>query len=126
MKQDEYPGGGALVAGHIAHPVGETVQFRATRGRSSQIGQALVGDHARGRVHAQYAILEALEAERDYMRILRQRVGQLLAEGSETESGVRRAARFMVERRGSDLGGRRQDLDNARRVWTEEQESPPS
>jgi glyoxylase-like metal-dependent hydrolase (beta-lactamase superfamily II) len=72
------------------------------------------------------AILEALAAERDYMRILRQQVGQLVAEGCETESGVRRAARFMVERRGSDLGGRRQDLDNARRVWTEEQASPPS
>jgi len=68
----------------------------------------------------QDAILEALDEERDYMRALRQTVRGLVADGCETESGVRRAARSMVERRGSDLGGRRQDLDNARRIWIEE------
>ncbi|HIF41738.1 MAG TPA: MBL fold metallo-hydrolase [Planctomycetes bacterium] len=72
------------------------------------------------------AILEALAAERDYMRVLRDQVQQLAAVGVDAERGTRQAARFMVGRRGTDLGGRRQDIDNARRVWAEEAESRPS
>ena len=72
------------------------------------------------------AILEALAAEREYMCVLREQVRHLIAEGIETWPGVRSAAKFMVTRRGSDLGGRRQDLDNARRIWAEEAEGPPS
>ena len=72
------------------------------------------------------AILEALAAEREYMCVLREQVRHLIAEGIETWPGVRSAAKFMVTCRGSDLGGRRQDLDNARRIWAEEAEGPPS
>jgi hypothetical protein len=72
------------------------------------------------------AILEALAAERDYMRVLRNQVQQLAAVGVDAEIGTRQAARFMVARRGSDLSGRRQDIDNARRMWAEEAESPSS
>jgi glyoxylase-like metal-dependent hydrolase (beta-lactamase superfamily II) len=72
------------------------------------------------------AILEALAAERDYMRVLRDQVQQLAAVGVDAEIGMRQAARFMVARRGSDLSGRRQDIDNARRMWAEEAESQPS
>ncbi len=68
----------------------------------------------------QEAILAALAEERDYMSLMRALIREQVATGTEQEPAVRRVAKAMVKRRGSDLGGRRQDIDNARRIWDEE------
>ena len=65
-------------------------------------------------------ILAAIDEESTYMQVLRQEVRQVQRLEHSEEQGIRKVARVMVERRGSDLGGRRQDQDNARRVWVEE------
>ncbi|MEE8467892.1 MAG: MBL fold metallo-hydrolase [Planctomycetota bacterium] len=70
-----------------------------------------------GREH----LLEALDAERDYFLHLRAEVRAAIERGLDDEGCAREAARQAARRRGVDLGGRaRQDLDNARRVLTEE------
>jgi len=67
------------------------------------------------------ALLQALGEERDYFLHLRAEVRAGIERGLDDESCAREAARQAARRRGVDLGGRaRQDLDNARRVLSEE------
>lgn len=66
------------------------------------------------------AVLEAIEADVSYFRVLRGEVERLAAAGTGKDDLLRDCARFMRERRGVDLGLRaRQDMDNARRVLAE-------
>jgi len=65
----------------------------------------------------------ALARDREYMRVLRERVCAALTEGLSPDHAARRAAREMGEWRGEDMGKReRQDRDNAQRVAVEEAE----